>query len=58
MEEEGATTGRLGRFNRRFEELGADAGDVTWMENVVETTGGNNGNVGETSAKKKKTSDK
>ena len=39
VEEEGATTGRLGRFHRKFEELGLDVADVTWMENVVESTG-------------------
>ena len=39
MEDEGAMTGRLGRFNRRFEELGSDVGDVSWMEDVVESTG-------------------
>jgi hypothetical protein len=43
MEEEGATTGRLGRFNRRFEELGADVADVSWMESVIESGGGNGG---------------
>lgn len=52
MEEEGATTGRLGRFNRKFEELGADVADLSWMENVVESTGSNTGG---TSTKKKKT---
>jgi hypothetical protein len=31
VEEEGALTGRLGRFNRRFEDVGMD-----WMEGVVE----------------------
>ena len=51
VEEEGATTGRLGRFNRKFEELGADVADVSWMENVVESTGGNTGG---TPIKKKK----
>jgi hypothetical protein len=39
VEDEGAMTGRLGRFNRRFEELGGDVGDVSWMEDVAETTG-------------------
>lgn len=39
VEDEGAMTGRLGRFNRRFEELGSDVGDVSWMEDVVESTG-------------------
>ena len=52
MEEEGATTGRLGRFNRKFEELGADVADLSWMENVVESTGSNTGGA---STKKKKT---
>jgi hypothetical protein len=52
VEEEGATTGRLGRFNRKFEELGADVADVSWMENMVESTGGNTGG---TPNKKKKT---
>lgn len=54
MEEEGATTGRLGRFNRRFEELGADVADVSWMENVVEITGDNSTST-RAPAKKKKT---
>jgi hypothetical protein len=34
VEEEGATTGRLGRFNRKFEGIGGAGGDVDWMEGV------------------------
>jgi hypothetical protein len=49
MEEEGAMTGRLGRFNRRFEELGRDVADVSWMENLIES---GEGNSGKTPAKK------
>jgi len=30
-EEESAVTGRLGRFNRRFEGLGGHNSDVDWM---------------------------
>lgn len=32
--DEGEVTGRLGRFNRRFEGLGGSGGDVQWMEGV------------------------
>lgn len=32
VEEESGTTGRLGRFNRRFEELGSNLSDMDWME--------------------------
>jgi len=35
IEEEGATTGRLGRFNRKFEGIGGAGGDVDWMEGVA-----------------------
>ncbi|KAF8646653.1 hypothetical protein AX16_007151 [Volvariella volvacea WC 439] len=39
IEEEGATTGRLGRFNRRFETLGGSVGSQSWMDEMVETKG-------------------
>ena len=34
MEEETGSTGRLGRFNRKFEEFGADLEDITWMDDL------------------------
>ncbi|CAA7262636.1 unnamed protein product [Cyclocybe aegerita] len=34
IEEESSTTGRMGRFSRRFEELGADLDDTQWMEDM------------------------
>ncbi|KAJ7503107.1 hypothetical protein B0H11DRAFT_1987819 [Mycena galericulata] len=34
MEEESETTGRLGRFNRKFEGIGGAGSDVDWMEGV------------------------
>lgn len=37
IEEEGATTGRLGRFNRKFEDLGQNAGGSDWMQNIIES---------------------
>lgn len=36
IEEESALTGRLGRFNRKFEDLGHDIGNTEWMDSVVE----------------------
>ena len=39
LDEESGATGRLGRFSRKFEELGSDLDDTNWMEamsNVVE----------------------
>jgi hypothetical protein len=44
VEEEGALTGRLGRFNRRFEELGAE-GTSEWMDQMVESSGGTGGTL-------------
>lgn len=35
VEEESGTTGRLGRFNRRFEELGSNLDDMQWMEDAA-----------------------
>ncbi|KAF8875332.1 hypothetical protein CPB84DRAFT_445889 [Gymnopilus junonius] len=34
MEEESGTTGRMGRFSRKFEELGSDLDDTKWMEEM------------------------
>lgn len=34
VEEETGSTGRLGRFNRKFEEFGADLEDITWMDDL------------------------
>ena len=34
LEEESGTTGRLGRFSRRFEDLGAQLDDTQWMEEM------------------------
>ena len=34
VEEESGTTGRLGRFNRRFEELGAGFENAQWLEDA------------------------
>lgn len=34
VEEETGSTGRLGRFNRKFEEFGADLEDTTWMDDL------------------------
>ncbi|KAL0952960.1 hypothetical protein HGRIS_007171 [Hohenbuehelia grisea] len=39
VEEEGATTGRLGRFNRRFEGIGGAGTDVDWMGGFQELAG-------------------
>jgi len=38
-EEESAVTGRLGRFNRRFEGLGGHNSDVDWMTPGEEPSG-------------------
>lgn len=35
VEEESGTTGRLGRFNRRFEELGGNFDDMQWLEDAA-----------------------
>ncbi|KAJ3538138.1 hypothetical protein NMY22_g5294 [Coprinellus aureogranulatus] len=35
IEEESGTTGRLGRFNRRFEELGGNFDDMQWLEDAA-----------------------
>jgi len=35
--EEDAVTGRLGRFNRKFDGIGGHGGDVTWMDGVQES---------------------
>lgn len=37
IEEESATSGRLGRFSRRFEELGSGIDDAKWMEQMADT---------------------
>lgn len=34
FEEENTTTGRIGRFSRKFEELGAELIDTQWMEDM------------------------
>ncbi|KAJ7053986.1 hypothetical protein C8F01DRAFT_1374883 [Mycena amicta] len=34
LEEESETTGRLGRFNRRFDGIGGSGDNVDWMEGV------------------------
>ncbi|KDR83389.1 hypothetical protein GALMADRAFT_638433 [Galerina marginata CBS 339.88] len=34
VEEESGTTGRLGRFSRKFEDLGADLDDAQWMQEM------------------------
>ena len=34
IEEESGSTGRMGRFNRKFEELGSDLDDTGWMEEM------------------------
>ncbi|PPQ73960.1 hypothetical protein CVT25_005811 [Psilocybe cyanescens] len=34
LEEESNTTGRMGRFSRRFEVLGSDLDDSAWMEEM------------------------
>ncbi|KAF9495079.1 hypothetical protein BDN71DRAFT_1447955, partial [Pleurotus eryngii] len=40
IEEEGATTGRLGRFNRRFVGMGGSGKEVNWMEDLCMRSGG------------------
>ncbi len=35
-DEEDAVTGRLGRFNRRFEGVGGYGGEVEWMSGIEE----------------------
>ncbi|KAF8637457.1 hypothetical protein AX17_002802 [Amanita inopinata Kibby_2008] len=39
IEEEMAETGRLGRFNRKFEGLGSAVSDAGWMEEMAGTMG-------------------
>jgi len=39
-EEESAVTGRLGRFNRRFDGLGGHNSDVDWMTPAEESSKG------------------
>ena len=39
LEEEGQTTGRLGRFNRRFEGLGGHGEDIDWMSGAGDGLG-------------------
>jgi hypothetical protein len=34
VEEESGASGRLGRFSRKFEELGSDLDDPSWMEEM------------------------
>ena len=34
VDEESAAAGRLGRFSRKFEELGSDLDDSSWMEEM------------------------
>lgn len=34
IEEESGTTGRMGRFNRRFEDLGTQLDDTQWLEEM------------------------
>lgn len=34
MEEEGASAGRMGRFSRKFEELGWQLDDSQWMQDM------------------------
>ena len=34
MEEETSSVGRMGRFSRKFEELGSDLDDTSWMEEM------------------------
>jgi len=46
-EEESAVTGRLGRFNRRFDGLGGHNSDVDWM------TPGEEQSTGSSSSEKK-----
>lgn len=40
IEEESATSGRLGRFSRRFEELGSGIDDAKWMDQMADTVAG------------------
>ncbi|KAF8063983.1 hypothetical protein FPV67DRAFT_196654 [Lyophyllum atratum] len=54
VEEEGAMTGRLGRFNRKFEELGQDNEGSDWMDNLVGSGVGSGGELWTGSLTKKK----
>ncbi|KAF8891042.1 hypothetical protein BD779DRAFT_224090 [Infundibulicybe gibba] len=45
VEEEGATTGRLGRFNRRFEGIGGVSDNVDWMEGMEQPGGESNSSI-------------
>ncbi|GLB44262.1 hypothetical protein LshimejAT787_1601920 [Lyophyllum shimeji] len=56
VEEESAMTGRLGRFNRRFEELGQgqDEKGAEWMDSLVESGVGSGGELWTGSVVKKK----
>lgn len=55
IEDEGATTGRLGRFNRKFEGLGgsdsSSAGGSSWLDTMV---GSGAENLSKTEPKKPK----
>lgn len=39
VEEESGTTGRLGRFNRKFENLGSDIQELGWSPEQQKTQG-------------------
>ncbi|KAG6813175.1 hypothetical protein H0H92_013295 [Tricholoma furcatifolium] len=56
VEEEGAMTGRLGRFNRKFEEISKDEKSGDWMADLVQSGIGVGGELwtGPTIKKKEK----
>lgn len=39
LQDEASTTGRVGRFNRRFEGIGGAGGSVDWMKGTEEGSG-------------------
>ncbi|KAG6890197.1 hypothetical protein C0992_002854 [Termitomyces sp. T32_za158] len=45
VEEEMSMTGRLGRFNRRFEEIGKDNTSSDWMDDLVSSGVGSGGEI-------------
>lgn len=58
LEEEGQMTGRLGRFNKRFEGLGGHGEDIEWMSGAGEGLGAGEVPGRETATRKKQSKKK
>ncbi|KAG6841337.1 hypothetical protein C0991_012162 [Blastosporella zonata] len=54
VEEESSMTGRLGRFNRKFDDLGKDESSGDWMDQLVASGVGSGGEIWTGPANKKK----